>query len=111
MSEKFTQEMVDQFLEDVNKRYKPSIMKKRKVTMIKVNGNFINIGSKTVWTGVGPAKQALNHCFNGYNTLGKMIAAIPDPDPREKRKNWLNFINFLEQKGIIEFVQVDSSIT
>lgn len=79
---------------------------------IKVNGEFIKLNSgKQLWNTKGHAKSALKlHFSNTSNcSLDQKLAQkyLKDKYSFDSNKLWNHFLDFLQERGILEFVQLE----
>lgn len=84
-----------------------SLSKNSKLIRIKVDGEFVSINGKSVWHGIGAAKNALsNHCRRGW--LCRVILEDRDlPLYGFHRKNevYQEFLDWALETKFLEFVE------
>lgn len=77
-------------------------LKNFKPCLIKFNGEYVRVGSgKSVWKCRGHAKNALNNHFQYADKA--ILNKVGAKDAKE-------FVKFLENAGIIEFVEFENSM-
>lgn len=85
-----------------------SLSKNRKLIRIKIGGEFVSINGKSVWHGIGAAKNALsNHCRRGW--LCRVILedrGLPLYGPTHKNEVYQEFLEWALENGFLELVEL-----
>lgn len=103
---KFDQEDIDKFTSRITNK---SGVKGYK---IKINGEFIRLNSgKSVWSKNNHAKSALkNHYWGFPGDLAIKYRKYCEENgyigSKNRNKLWNHFLDFLQEKGILEFVEL-----
>jgi hypothetical protein len=100
---KFDQDDIDSFLSQITNKSSSD-----KGWKIKINGEFVKLNSgKSIWAKESFAKSALrNHIFGISRNLMKKYTGEEYGGYKEENKLWNNFVDFLQAKGILEFVEL-----
>lgn len=105
----------DKFLEGA--RVLTTKTKKKNPYRIKMNGEFICLGkkNKSVWNGIGPAKNALNCHLKHHITQTILEDSDIEPEKlytryyystKDEERVWKEFLEWAEDTGFVEFVEV-----
>ncbi len=98
---KFTEQDIKDFV-SLGFKTTDKLKKHKTPVQIKVNGQAIVLSSgKSIWNGIGNAKNALiNHCSYFRRTF------LQKHNSYYQKDLWNEFLDYLQERGILEFVEL-----